>query len=285
MEVPQKTYICSCWRIYNIMREIFIRALSGALYIVVLLGVILFSETTFLCLFFIFGMICLYELQRLLRLKSYLSYAVLFILIYFFSYLKMGSESIVALLILTLGVKLLLLRDLLIIRKISLFEEKKYLLAIFYLISSVVFLTLIPSYSGEYKPELLIGVFVLIWTNDTAAYLIGKNFGKHKLFERISPNKTIEGFLGGVIFSCSVSYLIYIFTNLLSPLLWAGLALVVSIFGTFGDLIQSKLKRQAGVKDSGTLMPGHGGLFDRLDSVLFAGTFVYGFLLIAQYVS
>lgn len=269
------------------MREIFTRAWSGVLYIAILLGALLFPETeiVFLLLFLVFGVVCLHELQRLLGLKSYLAYAVLLVFLFLFSYLKIDFYATLTLLLVTILVKLYLLRDLLIIHKIPLFEEKKYLIVIFYLISSIVFLTLIPSFSGLYTPILLAGVFILVWTNDTFAYLIGKNFGRNKLFERISPNKTIEGFLGGVLFSCIISYLIFIFTHILTPMLWLGIALIVSIFGTFGDLIQSKLKRQAEVKDSGALMPGHGGLFDRLDSVLFAGTFVYGFLLITQHVS
>lgn len=267
------------------MKEILTRTLSGALYIVVLLCAVLFSESAFLALVLVFGVICLKELQRLLKFKSYLAYAILLAFLIFFSYLKVEFYATLILLMMTILVKLLLIRDLVTRNKIPLFEEKKYVLAIFYLISSFVFLTLIPSFMGTYVPGLLIGVFLLVWTNDTFAFLIGKNFGRHKLFERISPKKTIEGFLGGVIFSCLVSYLIFIFTHLLTPILWLGLALVVSIFGTFGDLIQSKLKRQADVKDSGTLMPGHGGLFDRLDSILFASTFVYGFLLITQHVS
>lgn len=267
------------------MKEILTRALSGALYILVLVCAVLFSEKAFLVLILVFGVVCLKELQRLLNLKSYLAYAILAAFLFFFSYLKTEFYATLVLLMVTLLVKLLLIRDLITRNKIPLFEEKKYVLVIFYLISAFVFLTLIPGFSGKYLPKLLIGVFILVWTNDTFAYLIGKNFGKHKLFERISPKKTIEGFLGGVIFSCLVSYLIFIFTHLLTPVLWLGLALIVSVFGTFGDLIQSKLKRQADVKDSGSLMPGHGGLFDRLDSVLFASTFVYGFLLITQHVS
>lgn len=267
------------------MREIFTRTWSGALYIAILLGALFLSENAFLLLFLIFGIICLKELEHLLGLKSYLAYVILFIFLYLFSYLKVDSYATLTLLLATIFVKLLLLRDLLVIHKIPLFEEKKYVLAIFYMISSIVFLTLIPSFSGTYSPFLLTGVFVLVWANDTFAYLVGKNFGKHKLFERISPNKTIEGFLGGIIFSCFISYLIFIFTHILTPVLWLCLALIIGIFGTFGDLIQSKLKRQAEVKDSGKLMPGHGGLFDRLDSILFASTFVYGFLLITQHVS
>ena len=108
--------------------------------------------------------------------------------------------------------------------------------------------------------------------------------GKHKLLERISPKKTIEGFVGGLVFACIASVFIYQYTDLLSVGLWLTVAVTTSVFGTLGDLIQSQLKRQAGVKDSGQLMPGHGGIYDRLDSIIFASPFIYLFLIILEYV-
>ena len=104
----------------------------------------------------------------------------------------------------------------------------------------------------------------MVWVNDSFAYLIGKNFGKQKLFPSISPKKTVEGFLGGLLFACISSYFIAKYTNTLEFTQWLILAIIVSVFGTLGDLIESKYKRQAGVKDSGVIMPGHGGLLDRL---------------------
>ncbi|HET8837524.1 MAG TPA: phosphatidate cytidylyltransferase [Flavobacteriaceae bacterium] len=267
------------------MREIFIRAVSGAFYVLLLLAAILFSEISFLLLFLIFGIICLQELQRLLNLKSFLPYIVLFFLILLFGYFKIAPSIVFGLLGLTVVVNLLLIVDLLSKEEITWIQKSKTFLALFYMIASFLFLTLTPHYSGIFQPEILIGIFVLIWTNDTFAYLIGKSFGRHKLFKRISPNKTVEGFLGGIAFSFFIGYLIFIFTDELALTTWFGLALIISVFGTFGDLVQSRLKRQAAVKDSGTLMPGHGGLFDRLDSILFASAFVYGFLLLTYYVS
>lgn len=268
------------------MREIYKRTLSGLLYVGAMVGAILFSRYAFLGLMLVFGFFCLIELQRLLKLKSYFSYFLLFALFYFFGYRETNDYVILVLLYASLLVKLILIRDLIVVRKIPLFESKKYALAIFYLITSVCFMGLISNYDDHYSPALLLGIFALIWINDTFAYLIGKNFGKHKLFKRISPNKTWEGFFGGILFSCIGAYLIYIFTETLTADLWVWIAVITSVSGTFGDLIQSKLKRQAEVKDSGTLLPGHGGLFDRLDSILFASTFIYGFLMIYEpYVS
>ncbi len=284
MEVAQKTYICCFWKIYS-MKENIIRGLSGIMYVSILVVSIFFSEFAFTTLFLLFGVICLRELQRLLHLKSYLGYFLLFALFWVFSYMRWSPYATMVLLLITIFVNLFLVKDLMIVHKIPLFEKKKYVIIVFYLIASLIFLTLIPSYTGDFTPELVVGIFSLIWINDTFAYLVGKNFGKNKLFERISPKKTIEGFLGGLVFTAAAGYLVHFYTGLLDVLSWIGLAVILSIFGTLGDLIQSKFKRQAGVKDSGRLMPGHGGLFDRLDSIIFASPFVYAYLQLLNYVS
>ena len=137
-----------------------------------------------------------------------------------------------------------------------------------------------------YNPKILISIIVLIWANDTFAYLVGKNFGKIKLFPSVSPKKTIEGFIGGVIFTSIASVVLskfYIESTILY--IWVVIGFIVSIFSTLGDLIQSKFKRIAGVKDSGKIMPGHGGVLDRLDSIIFVVPFINLFYLILYYVS
>lgn len=267
------------------MKESIIRTISGLLYIAILVVSIISSEFIFISLFFLLGFICLLELEKLLRLKSYALYGVHIIFFILFSYIKFESNATILLLCITIFVNLFLIKDLLFIRTIPVFEKKKYIILIFYLISSIVFLTLIPTYNGIFNQELIVGIFVLIWINDTFAYITGKNFGKNKLYERISPNKTIEGFIGGLVFSIVGGYFIFYFTHYRDFSFWLGLAVILSIFGTLGDLIQSKFKRQAGVKDSGNLMPGHGGLYDRLDSIIFSSPFVYAYLLIINHVS
>lgn len=267
------------------MKEALVRTISGLLYISILVVSILSSELIFISLFYLLGLVCLIEMQKLLHLKSYALYVVQALLFYLFSYLKFNQDATILLLFITIFVNLFLVKDLLVITKIPVFEKKKYIIIIFYLISSVIFLTLIPTIAGVFIPKLVVGIFALIWTNDTFAYIIGKNFGRNKLYERISPNKTIEGFMGGLVFSCIGSYFIFYYTEFLNFPVWLGMAVILSIFGTLGDLIQSKFKRQAGVKDSGTLMPGHGGLFDRLDSIIFASPFVYAYLYLLDYVS
>lgn len=267
------------------MKESIIRTISGLLYISILVVSIISSEFIFISLFFLLGFICLLELEKLLRLKSYALYGVHIIFFLLFSYIKFEQNATILLLCITIFVNLFLIKDLLFIRTIPVFEKKKYVILIFYLISSIIFLTLIPTYNGIFNQELIVGVFVLIWINDTFAYITGKNFGRNKLYERISPNKTVEGFLGGLVFSMIGGYFIFQFTLYRDFSFWLGLAIILSIFGTLGDLIQSKFKRQAGVKDSGNLMPGHGGLYDRLDSIIFSSPFVYAYLLIINHVS
>lgn len=140
---------------------------------------------------------------------------------------------------------------------------------------------------NSYNPKIIIGIFILIWTNDTFAYIVGKSFGKHKLFERISPKKTIEGFLGGIVFAVIASLLIskyYIEGGKTAQNIWIAFAIIVGLFGTIGDLIESKFKRVAGVKDSGKIMPGHGGILDRLDSVIFVAPFIYLFYQILPFI-
>ena len=132
---------------------------------------------------------------------------------------------------------------------------------------------------------LLIFSIVLIWVNDIFAYLTGVSIGRHKLFERISPKKTIEGSIGGAVFTVLFAYFlnrfvlnVYFFDNYLSELQIIMLALGVVAFGTLGDLTESMMKRHAGVKDSGSIIPGHGGILDRFDATFMAIPFVFIYL-------
>ena len=127
-------------------------------------------------------------------------------------------------------------------------------------------------------PWLIILVFCLLWANDIFAYLTGKLLGKHKLFPRISPGKTIEGSFGGLVFTIIAVVVFVHYVEWLSISAAVGMAAIAVVFGTLGDLCESMLKRQAGVKDSGQLIPGHGGILDRFDSVLFSVPFIFVYL-------
>jgi phosphatidate cytidylyltransferase len=139
-------------------------------------------------------------------------------------------------------------------------------------------LTQIPIFNGSEEPWLLAGVFILIWSSDTFAYLVGKYFGKRKLAPIISPNKTWEGLLGGFIATLIIAGAAGYQLNIMPVWAWLGLALVVILFGTVGDLFESAIKRHYKIKDSGKFMPGHGGILDRLDSLLFAAPMAYFYL-------
>jgi len=132
--------------------------------------------------------------------------------------------------------------------------------------------------TAAYDYRLPLGFMLILWGNDTGAYLMGKFFGKRRLFERISPNKTWEGFVGGVLLAVATALVLAHYFAILASWKWVGVALVVSLFGTFGDLVESMLKRSQQVKDSGAVLPGHGGLLDRFDGLLFAAPAVLAFL-------
>lgn len=134
---------------------------------------------------------------------------------------------------------------------------------------------------GKY---LLIILFCLIWINDIFAYLTGMAIGKHKLFERISPKKTIEGSLGGLVMTILTAFLVnHYWLHMMSDWKMIGMALIVVVFGSLGDLCESMMKRQAGVKDSGNVIPGHGGILDRFDATFLAVPFVYCYLMLCYF--
>lgn len=133
----------------------------------------------------------------------------------------------------------------------------------------------------EFSPGIIIGFMLLLWANDTGAYLVGSVAGKHRLFERISPKKSWEGFFGGLVLTVAVSLLMPRWIGVTGKAGWALIAVIIAVAGTIGDLVESMLKRSLGLKDSGTVMPGHGGFLDRFDSVVVSFPLVYLFITIA----
>lgn len=129
-----------------------------------------------------------------------------------------------------------------------------------------------------FSPGIIIGFLLLQWANDTGAYLTGMAIGKHRLMERISPKKSWEGFFGGMITSVLAGWLLSGWLGVVDTRGWIIISLIISVAGTYGDLVESMLKRSMGVKDSGTIMPGHGGFLDRFDSALLSFPLVYLFL-------
>jgi len=152
-----------------------------------------------------------------------------------------------------------------------------FLLGQIYIALPFIFLLLIKSKWGAIY---LLSVFVIIWVNDTFAYLTGSTFGKHRLCERISPKKSWEGFFGGLVGALAAGFVFAKFVDDTSLWQWLVFALIIVVFGTLGDLLESLIKRTVGVKDSGNIMPGHGGFLDRLDSVIFAALPAVIFLVV-----
>ena len=158
--------------------------------------------------------------------------------------------------------------------------------AIAYTLTGVVYIALpfslcnglVFPHDGEYLPDILLGFFILLWTNDTFAYLTGVAFGRHRLFERISPKKSWEGFVGGLICTATMSFAVAGIFPILPYYHWLVVAAIIVVFGVYGDLLESLLKRNLKIKDSGHFLPGHGGILDRFDSVLLAAPMVYFYL-------
>ncbi|MGH1386249.1 phosphatidate cytidylyltransferase [Kordia sp.] len=273
------------------MKEFLTRSLTGLIFVTLLISSVYYSQSAIFAVFTIFGLLCMFEFSKLINLKGFVQYIIFLAILGVFVFWKLLQpdakieEATLILLVFSIFVSLFLIRDLFSKKIIPQYEFKKYLLVAFYMSSSFAFLLLIPNATETYEPYIILGSFILVWVNDSFAYITGKNFGRQKLFARISPKKTVEGFLGGLLFSCIASYFIAKFTETLSFSSWLIMAIIISSIGTIGDLIQSKFKRQANVKDSGTLMPGHGGIFDRLDSMIFSAPFIYLFLKILHYVS
>ncbi len=150
-------------------------------------------------------------------------------------------------------------------------------LALVYVIIPILCSVLIAFSKNHYEPMKIFGIIILIWTSDTMQYFSGKFFGKHKLIEHISPKKTIEGVIGGLIFTIIASIALSKFINNYTMIQWMSMAVIVVLMGITGDLVESMFKRKANLKDSGNIIPGHGGILDRFDSYLLIMPFAFIF--------
>lgn len=268
------------------------RAISGIVFVTILISATLFSSFTFYILFFFFMIVAIFEFQKLSNYKSPF-FNILGVITFILSAgsIKVLNSNF------NLGDKLSnnIINDsfiyvlLFFAFLIILFNKKSknpftdlgvVFLTYLYAIIPFTIILAIPfcNSSNTYEGTTFLGCIILIWSTDTFAYLTGRTIGKHKLYEKISPNKTIEGSVGGLIFTLiTATILSHYFTQYSLPQ-WLGLSIVVSIFGGLGDLVESMFKRAANIKDSGNLIPGHGGVLDRFDSLLFASPFIYFYL-------
>lgn len=267
------------------MREILRRSITGVIYVVLLLSAVFLSSDAFDFLFMAFGLACLYEFKQIVKLKGYYVFMAYLALWWIFIYLTDDATAIKLLMICTLTVDLALLFFLFSKRPRHFTHFQKSIIALFYIGGGCIFLTMIPYNQDGFAKFLIMGIFILIWVNDTFAYLVGRTLGRTKLFPSVSPKKTIEGSVGGLIFALLAAYFLSWQETGLSLTAWMLMACVIVVAGSLGDLLESKFKRMAGVKDSGAILPGHGGIWDRLDSLVFAAPFAYLILNIFSYVS
>lgn len=269
------------------------RAITGVIFIVVLISCTYFHPFALFGLYLLFVIVGSWEYLNILKNKSNLSpniplgvfnSSIAFVALTVEPILEISNEPFIVILLLgTFGTPLIELYS----KKDEPFSNITHtMFPILYVALPFGLLilanNLFPNYQKGYHAELILGFYFALWSNDTGAYLFGKAFGKHKLFERVSPNKTWQGSIGGAILAISVSIITGYFFDSLPIWQWVGIGLIISIFGSMGDLVESLFKRSMMVKDSGKIMPGHGGVLDRFDGLLIASPFVFAFLLLVN---
>ncbi|MBN1186377.1 MAG: phosphatidate cytidylyltransferase [Bacteroidales bacterium] len=267
------------------MKNLLTRGLTGIFFVAIIIATLLNLYST-LSLFLIISFLGVYEFYTLLKKAGNTPYfiagliisIVLFICTSIPNYIPVPFQLYLVIipLFILFGLKLL-------------FSEREHpitnisitIFPIIYVVLPTALFVRIPLLLGSaYSHQILWGFFILLWSYDTFAYLTGISLGRHKLFERISPKKTWEGLIGGVLFSLISAWLVSKWLQQIGLVHWLVISLIISIIGTLGDLTASMMKRSLNTKDSGTIFPGHGGIIDRFDSFLFAAPSVYLYLAI-----
>jgi len=278
------------------MNNLLQRTITGVLGAAFMLTAIWYSFFSFAAIFFLVNLLSTIEYHQLLKKSGIPSNATAGIagsvLVYILFVLQANDCALGQVLI---AIPCLLFMVYMLIELFSTNEQPisraAYTIAgILYISVPLGLLTLIPwdiahyciQDQSTYRFEIIYAILFLIWANDVGAYFVGKFLGKHKLFERISPKKTWEGSLGGLLTAILFTYLLYHYLGIFSIPKWMGLCVVIVISGSLGDLVESMIKRTLQVKDSGTLLPGHGGFLDRFDALIFAIPFVYLYLTLVQ---
>lgn len=265
------------------MNDLLKRTLTGAVYVASVLAAICFNPIISSIYFGIIGLVALSEFYNVAKNKYQISNSLL-------AYLTAISlYTTVALYSFNIDFKIpLLISVVLVIANFiaALYQKSEepftsiafLICGLIYIILPISTTNLIIQYNSEFQPLLLLSVFILAWCNDTFAYLTGVKFGKHRLFERHSPKKSWEGFVGGFLFTIIAGVVISKFSNIFAIWHWVAISIIVSTVGTLGDLVESMFKRQMGVKDSGKILPGHGGILDRFDILFIVLPIVWVYL-------
>ena len=258
------------------------RAITGILFVGVLVGCILYDPWTFSALFAVISALTIREFGHLINQVegvsinkniTMLAGVYLYMAVMAFCTNLSGSKIFLPYLLLIMYLmisELYLKKENPVMNWAYSMLSQLYIALPFAMLNVLSFHTSPMDTSVSYNPILPLSVFVFIWLSDTGAYCVGSLIGRHRLFERISPKKSWEGSIGGGIVAIGSSFIFAHYFPIMNMAEWAGLALIVVIFGTWGDLTESLLKRQLHIKDSGAILPGHGGMLDRFDSALMA---------------
>ena len=284
------------------MKTLLTRSLSGAVFAAVMLLGIVFHPYTFAALFFVICMGCLWEyytivtpLYSLNRIGAN-AYRVLGIAVGAMIYLIFMAIAfgwvgvwtmwaVMPLLFVPLAFELLSLSPHAIRNAALTITGLVYIGIPFGLLMLMAFSSAHEVDSAVWRQTgcvPVLGLMLLIWANDTFAYLGGSLIGRNKLYPEISPGKTWEGFAVGAVFALGVAYLLYLGLGVYALHVWLGLGLIASVIGTVGDLFESMIKRNVGIKDSGNIMPGHGGFLDRFDAFIFCIPFAWVWLVLVS---
>jgi phosphatidate cytidylyltransferase len=255
------------------------RTVTGAIYVAAIIGSVFIGSFAFFLLIFLANILSLKEFMTMIK-KMFPDFGLSYRLIITGSFIYLiGATAALGLIPQKMMIVALIIPLLLISIELFLKKEKPLInlsLSIFGIVYitipfvMLIFLAANPYDQNTGAPLLLLSFFVIIWVNDTFAYLTGKIIGRHLIFKRISPKKTWEGTVGGFVFSMAAGYIFYQTSDTLPLWQWLSLAGVIVISGIFGDFAESMIKRSLNIKDSGNALPGHGGFLDRFDSLLFA---------------
>lgn len=270
------------------MNNLVKRTITGAVFVSVVVGSILQDFNTLMVLFGVVSMIGTWEFVRMMGKSHYSLQKATAILLALFMYVLGVAVLKEKLPLISLGILIPIYFGCFVS---ELFRNRRYAISNIAITLTIPFYTTLPFLlllqstlsGGTYDGYLLIGVLILIWSNDTFAYLIGRQLGKTKLFERISPKKTWEGSLGGFVVAMLIAiFLLPRFFTSLSMIDWIIIGVISVVFGSIGDLIESLIKRTLKVKDSGSILPGHGGVLDRFDALIGAAPFIYTYLVVIK---
>lgn len=264
------------------------RAVTGFFFVIVMLASLLSGAYIFTGFYIILSLLCLSEFYTLVKrnitsinsLIGYLISLTLFSLIAARYFYDIEAKWFLILIPLC---STLFMRELYKQSKNPFADIAYTFLGIIYTVLPFVAYFGIAFISGEYNFHLALGFFLLLWTSDTGAYLFGVRYGKSTLFERHSPKKSWEGLLGGILTSALTAYILSLYYTEYALVHWMVMSLIISCFGTMADLVESMFKRSINVKDSGNLLPGHGGVLDRFDGLLIAAPLVFVYLYLITY--